>query len=298
MYSFLMLPATFDHGSKLKVSKQVIGILAVVVLTVGFSLTALLTFAIRNPLFQADAIFLPSLISCALGLLTIFYNFLISSRYVWNIPALLLIVASAVSTIVYGGLSIYTHRKIRIVRSQNLTPFSSMMPLQPETSRETLVSRWQDPGYYENYVRNMFPSSAPRPAPNTGYDPNSITEEEMQRQQMLMLLLQQTQVPGADANSSTFHIDWQGQDQDDSAPAQGFYAPNSSSVGSPWSGYPSSGHSRQRTNDDFRPWDGVWRNPVPVPAAGRGRDTSDQWGARPRSQEHREQRRREIESGR
>ena len=295
-----MLPATFDDDSKLKVSKQVIGILAVVVLTVGFSLTALLTFVLRNPLFQADAIFLPSLISCALGLLTIFYNFLTSSRYVWNIPALLLVVASAVSTIVYCGLLIYTHRKIRIVRSQHLTPFSSMMPLPPETSRETLVSRWQDPGYYENYVRNMFPSSARRPAPNAGYDPNSITEDEMQRQQMLMLLFQQNQAPGTDANSSTFHIDWQGQDQEDSAPAQGFYAPNSNanSIGSSWSGCPLTGHSRQGTTDGLRPWDGVWRNPEPAPASSRGRGTSAQWSARPTSQEHREQRRREIESGR
>ena len=74
---FLMLPITFDSQAQLRMSKAALGIFAVALLTAGFSFTALLCFAVRNPLFQADAVFLPSLTACAIGLLTIFYLSLI-----------------------------------------------------------------------------------------------------------------------------------------------------------------------------------------------------------------------------
>lgn len=293
---YLMLPATFDTDPLLRVSKSVLGIFAVALLTAGFSFTGLLSFAVRNPLFQADAIFLPSLMSCALGLLTIFYDFLISSRYVWNTPALLLTIAASVSIIVYGALLIYTHRKISAAKSHAIPGIS--MPMRP-TSMSSAGGAWQNSSYYENYNRNMYPTSSHEPQP-MGYDPNSITEEEMQRQQMLMLLLQKEQAPTPDPSQSTFRIDWQGQEPDD-APPHGYYAPQPQTA-YPQSAYPptayppQSGVSRQWTAE-LRPWDGVWRGPSAPSVRGRVPSAIDQW-QRASSREMRDERRREIEMGR
>ncbi len=294
-----MLPVTFDNNAQLRISPAALGIFAVALLTAGFSFTALLCFAVRNPLFQADAVFLPCLTSCVIGLLTVFYDFLISSRYEWNVSALLLTIAASVTTIVYGALLVYTHRRIGLIKARG-----SSMPLHPQRPDSLSPSNpWQEPTYYENYNRNMFPTSI-RETQSMVYDPNQITEEEMQRQQMLMLLMHREQAPTPDPSQSTFHIDWQqGQEQDDSAatPMNGWYAPQPQTA-HPLSAVPetaftavapSSGISRQWTGD-FRPWDGVWRGP-PLSGGGSGRVSSSirQW-------DHagsREERRREIERG-
>ena len=277
-----MLPRTFENDPLIRFSKAAIGIFAIAILTAGFCVSGLLAFAVRSPLFQADAIFLPSLTSCIVGVLTICYNFIISPRFYWNTPALLTVLAAALSTLSYAGLLFYTRRKISALRSRG----PSILRERSESgSMEASASRWQDPIYYENYVRNMFPASAHPSMQTTGYDPNSITEEEMQRQQMLMLLLHQPQASTPNASQSTFRIDWQGQDQDDLPPTHGYYAPHSASTAS--SAYPSTGTSRQWTNQQLRPWDGVWRDPVPAPSR-----------VRATSQELREERRREIEMGR
>ena len=302
---FLILPATFDTDPLLRVSKAVLGIFSVALLTAGFSFTGLLCFAVRNPLFQADSIFLPALTSCALGLLTIFYDFLISSRYVWNTPALLLTIAASLSTITYGVLLIYTQRKISSIKSRGAHAPLNLQGARPASLNSDAASamnyNYQAPGYYENYIANMFPASTrqmPQGSPG-GYDPNNITEEEMQRQQMLMLLLHREQPPTPDPSQSTFHLDWQPGEQEDGAPAHGFYAPNgqlntpgsayppSGHPGSAWpqSGYPNtaypqtawpqSGHPQsagypppqpgllRRLTEELPPWDGQWRGGGP-----------------------------------
>ena len=293
-----MLPATFEKDPKLRVSKELVGIFAVAILTAGFCFTGLLTYAVRNPIFQADSVFQPSLISCVVGLLTVPYDFLINSRYTLDTPAVLTVVAAALSTVTYAGLLIYTHRKIGIVRSRG-PPILPVESEQESVSRQPSESLWQDPAYYDNYIRNMFPASAPPPNQTTGYDATAITEEEMQRQQMLMLLLHRDQVPTPNASQSTFRIDWQGQEQDESAPTHGYYAPQPGSA-TTTSSYPLTGLSRQWTQESLRPWDGVWRSPAPAPAPppARGRAPLDQWSVRETSQESREERRREIEMGR
>jgi hypothetical protein len=288
---FLMLPVTFETNAQLRISKSALGVFAVALLAAGFSFTALLCFAVRNPLFQADAVFLPALTSCAIGLLTVFYDFLISSKYTWNTPALLVTVAAALSTIVYGGLLIYAHRRIGLIKARG-----SSMPLRPQSFGSS-TGPWQEPTYYENYNRNMFPTSVREPT-SMGYDPNQITEEEMQRQQMLMLLLHKEQPPTPDPSQSTFHIDWQGQEQEDGPPANGYYAPQPQTAYPPQSAhpetaFPQSGISRQWTGE-LRPWDGVWRGP---PQRGRASSSIQAW-ERAASRERREERRREIEAGR
>ena len=293
-----MLPNTFIADHKLRASQAFIGIFAVVILTAGFTITALLTCTVRNPLFQADVIFLPSLMSCGVGLLTVFYSFLINSRYVWNTAAILTTVAASVSTVVYATVLLRTHRKSKTRIANNPAPSMQSVPLRAESIASTTggTSLWQDPAYYENYVRNMFPTSAHPPAAVHGYDASLITEEEMTRQQMLMLLLPREQRPDRNTpnpSESTFRIEWQGQDQEELQPAHGFYAQASAST--PGSAYPLTAISRQFTNE-LRPWDGVWRGPAQV--QGRGRTDVETLNARSSSQERREQRRREIEMGR
>lgn len=295
-----MLPATFEKADdEIRVARAVISIFAIALLAAGFSITGLLCFAARKPQFQIESIFLPALISCIIGLLTVLYNFLVFTRYKWNTAALLLTVAAALGSIVYACLLVWTQRKIgrsrrgRGVRSdgplhRTSTPIS-LVPLNHKDSETTL---WQDPNYYSNYTRNMFPAAhapSPQPAQSGGYDPHSVTEEEMQRQQMLMLLLQNQQPastisPDPTQSSSTFHIDWQGRDDEDAGgPSNngGYYPPPPRSA-FPQTAYPGPG-------SEIRPWDGVFRAPPRV--------STTSGHERARSQEYRDVRRQEIERG-
>lgn len=273
---FLMLQVTWDTGKKLRLLRAALGIFAAALLTAGFSFTALLCYAVRNPLWQADTIFLPALVSCTLGLLTVFYDFLISGQNTWNTPALLTAVVAAWSAIIFGGLLIWTHRKLSVVktrgRSMPLRHVSvpSITPDAPLASATNAPPYrdpgWQENSYYENYNRNMFPTSVrePQPPQATGYDPNQMTEEEMQRQQMLMLLLTRDEPPTPDPSQSTFRIDWRDND-DDGAPANGYYAPSPQSAASRPSNSESSAYpypsSALGGEIGLRPWDGVWRGP-------------------------------------
>ncbi|GIZ46377.1 hypothetical protein CKM354_000950400 [Cercospora kikuchii] len=276
---FLMLPTTFDRDPQTRISQAVIGIFAVALLAAGISFTALLCFAVRSPEFQADSVFLPAFTSCSIGLLTVLYNFTVFRRYHWNTPALLVTVCAAVGTILYGGLLVWTQRKVGAAKTR--TQEQQLPVPMTHLPSESQTALTQEQVYQQNYNRNMFPTAysreGPPATPNTGYDPESITEEEMQRQQMLMLLLNKDSPSVPDTSSSTFRIDWQGREEEDT-PAGGWYAPQSSASSAyPQSAFPTPGISRQGTNE-LRPWDGVWREV-----------------RQPRSQDLREARRREIE---
>jgi hypothetical protein len=313
---FLMLPATYVKVDTLRVNQTAIGIFGLAILTAGFSFSALLTFTIRNPLFQADAIHQPCALASIVGLLTVFYDFIISNSYTWKTPTLLLAIAAGLSTIIYASLFLLSQRRISKIRSRpqpssgssihpltmtspSRTSFASpaATPYEPSTL-EPVESRrpstYQSPGFYENYIRNMYPTSAHSnnninnnnnnapgaPASSTGdlsYDPHSISEEEMQRQQMLMLLLANEQpAHQQQLQQSTFHIDWQGQDGDgDETPAHGYYAPGAGTTGSSSDGGVGTGGSwptppppapvqpqsspGKRWKGALKPWDGVWR---------------------------------------
>lgn len=307
---FLMLPVTFERDPVLRVAEAALGIFALALLTAGFSFTALLCYAVRNPLFRADNVFLPAFTSCALGLLTVFYNFLVFERYYWNTPALLVTVGAAVSTTVYGGLLIWAQRRVGIEKTRIQCLPVPMMQMGTttrnsagaETSHRPFA---QEQTYYSNYNQNMFPSAysrageglpqQPPPPLHTGggYDPNCITEEEMQRQQMLMLLLTREEQPASPhptTTSSTYQIDWQEEDAiTATTPTGGWFAPPPpmTATHTPSSSYSQSAkpfsasaqsNSSPITAQDLRPWDGVWREV-----------------RRPASQDLREARRREIE---
>lgn len=341
---FLMLPATYVDDNTLRVNQTAVGIFGIAILTAGFSFSALLTFTIRNPLFQADSIHQPCALASGVGLLTVFYDFIISTSYKWKTSTLLLAIAAGISTIVYTGLFLLSHRRISQIRSRPLQQIpSSIVPLrstspahsfaspatpyEPSTAPSERTSSYQPPGYYENYIRNMYPTSTRAPEPEPGelnYDPQIISEDEMQRQQMLMLLLANEPAPQGQqqqAQSSTYNIDWQDADADDS-PAHGYYAPgvgtNSSigtdtgfgtstgtGTGASWPAPPTQPEQRQSTTRRWakgalRPWDGVWRGVTRREEASRAlqqQNLQQQQQQQAASASGREERRREIEMG-
>lgn len=281
----LMLPITFDNDPKIRISPTALGIFAVVLLFAGFTLTVVLCSLVRDLLFQARFVLLPSLISCGLGFLTVFYCFLISGRYSWNVPALLTTIAAAVGAAIYAGMLLWTFRKISSVRSSSVSvPLN--LDFQPR-NLEPETQRWQAPQYYENYVRNMYPSAAAANEAVAQFDPNSMTEEEMQRQQMLLLLLKRDQMANASSSQSTFRIDWQGHDQEEAPPVNGYYAPRADTA-APASTLPQTSDMprpavTRQSPQEQRPWDrwnGLARSPNRT------------------SQDLRDARRREIEMGR
>ncbi|SMY28194.1 unnamed protein product [Zymoseptoria tritici ST99CH_1A5] len=214
---FLMLPATFERDNELRVPTQVIGIFAAALLTAGFSATLLVCIVVPNPLFQVESIFQPALAACFVGVLTVTYDFLFFKRYHWNTPAFLTTVAAGVSSVVYGILQIWTRRKINsIVKAKNhsmAVPLNMPGQSTPGMSTGDAESfRWQDTAYYDNYARNMFPSAMPPDSSTRSvFDPHTVPEEELQRQQMLNLLLAREQAqlspPLPAQDNATYHID-------------------------------------------------------------------------------------------
>jgi hypothetical protein len=281
-----MLPATFENTtpSDLKVPTQVIGIFAAALLTAGFSTTFLLCFAVPNPLFRIEAIFQPGLAACFVGLLTVVYDFLLFSRYRWNVPAFLTTVAAGVGCVVYGVCQVWTRRRVSAVgkkakedgmavplRMPSTTSASASAREREGTSTPGLLGaegngnteegrfQYQDTAYYDNYARNMFPSALP-PASNRGgseagtFDPHAVPEEELQRQQMLNLLLQQRELEqrgegtaGEGRGNATYRIDIPVPGEDDS-PSEGF----GMSIGRP---SPLSAHVRLAAASEVRAWD-------------------------------------------
>jgi hypothetical protein len=351
----LILPAVSEKEHTARISTAGLAIFGIALLTAGFSLTGLVCFAVRNPLFQVDAVFVPSLVVSILGLLTVLYDFVIFDRYTWGLPSLLLTIAAGVAGLTYSSFLILALRKTRTIRQGGNAAL--MMPHASTTGlvlEEVETGRWQGAAFYDNYVRNMFPTSINNnPSSNNGnsspnnsnhnrnpsaYDPNTITEEEMQRQQMLQLLLQRDNRPARTSHSErTFHIDWQaGRDDDDNAnppplaapfgstntssgipPSRGYYAPGhaaSQSVSSVNTAYvptPSSTMMNQqpppllrRITGDLQPWDGVWRTAAPVAAATNATSTGSNTNTMPPlmttawERQGREARRLEIEQGR
>lgn len=271
---FLILPSTFDSDAQLRVSKAALGIFGVALLTAGFSLTALVCFACRNESFQADCVLMPCLTSCILGLLSVFYCFIISKRYEWNVAALLVTIGAAVSIVVYAGLLIYTQRRIAALR-KNPSPINIPLAEQPGLNLASPGLTYHDQTYYNNHTQNMYPTSRPH-SQHPRIPPEELSEEDLMRQQMLMLLVAKPQ-PQAypDSSANTFNrIDFTPTDDEPpSLPAPGFYGYYAPSA---------SRHSSQQSwsQSTLQPWDGIWRGPT-IP-----------------NSVSREERRREIEQGR
>lgn len=272
--SFLVLPPTFDEYAQLRVSKTVVGIFGIALLVTGFSLTGLTCFVCRSRTFQADFVFLPSLTSCVLGFLTVFYCFIISSKFVWNVATLLIIAGSALGILVYAALFVQAQRKISAKRKVN-----EVINMRPEANSSSPGSSYHQPLYFENHFANMYPAARPKdssPMPHP-----ALTEEELIQQQMLMLLKNKAESqtnPSEHTSANAFNrIDFTPQDEpgfdfatSSNPPSYGRYTPV----------------PRGQGLEYLQPWDGVWRG-----------------NGRPPQQQHyqdfasRERRRREIERG-
>lgn len=287
-----MLPITFDNDPHIRISSLGFGIFALAMLLAGFCATILACVVVRDRAFQATEIFRQALISCILGFLTVFYNYMISSSFVWNIPAILTATAAGAGAITYATLLIRTVRRRTSpvsLASRSLAPSISISRHGSSPALEE-PSRYQSPQYYQNYIRNMFPSAAYEPSVTPSTNEQAITEEEMQRQQMLMLLLKQDQTPDPGTSSSTFRIEWQSQEQDNDTPVNNGYIAQGSNTTNSASSYSQSQYGSVPSSVSMRvpgglaPWDGVWRGVAQRPSY-HGRSGS------------REERRREIELG-
>ncbi|KAJ4373238.1 hypothetical protein N0V83_003532 [Neocucurbitaria cava] len=185
---YLILPGLYAKDPQLKVRQAVLTVFVVALLTAGYSFTALLCFACRNEVFQAEGVFLPALASSAFGLVSIAYNFALSNAYNWELSAISGTVISATATILYASLLLWTHRRI--------------VKMKQAGSRANL---WSEQSYYNNFVQNMYPTATTR-SPSQPREA-AISEDDRVNQQMALLLRKSDARPSPDANSATFRID-------------------------------------------------------------------------------------------
>lgn len=185
---YLILPGLYKNDPELKFSQAVLTVFVVALMTAGYSFTALLCFACRNEIFQAESIFLPALSSSALGLITIAYNALAYRNHEWGTPAISGIVISATSTVLYAGLLLWTYHRIAKLRKNG-------------SSRANL---WSEQSYYQNFIQNMYPAASRSPSAPPELQ---LSEDDRINQQMALLLMQKDNGPSPDASSATFRID-------------------------------------------------------------------------------------------
>ncbi|KAH7401247.1 hypothetical protein BKA66DRAFT_99202 [Pyrenochaeta sp. MPI-SDFR-AT-0127] len=270
---YLILPGLYAKDPQLKISQAVLSVFVVALLTAGYSFTALLCFACRNEIFQAEGVFLPALTSSAFGVLSIAYNFLLSRAHVWGTSAISGTVVSVLSTLLYSALLLWTHRRIRKTKGQ-------------AASRSNL---WSEQSYYSNFVQNMYPTAARSPPEPPQA---AISEDDGVNQQMALLLTRSDARPSPDANSATFRIDLP-EDREE----QERHARSQELVGTP--GQPHADWNRNRA--DSRP-DSLSEQQAWQQWQDRGRSTTRPPSAGGRSNHSRnlsrEERRREIELGR
>jgi len=148
-------------------------IAAIIILVVGYVLSLVVAITCPSWVFQLDILQVPCLTSSLLGLITVLYNLSTHSATTqWTNFAIAAVVLSVVSTLVYTIAALLTFRKIHIVRARD-----AMHRHSPESSTD-----------------KMMP------------------ETELQRQQLLRLLLQQEDAKkqSPDKNQQTFKLDWPG----------------------------------------------------------------------------------------
>ncbi|KAL8738427.1 MAG: hypothetical protein Q9181_000798, partial [Wetmoreana brouardii] len=171
MIGFLIFPTAFPSNMSEDLSSRGSGIAAGLLLAIGYSMAVVLVLACKSWLFQMDVIFVPCLFSSTLGL----FNVIIAlsthdgKQSRWSSSSIAAVVLAAISSAVYLTLTLYTFRNIHIVRA-----------------RDTMHRH---------------------PSDSQSYD--LLPEDEMQRQQLLRLLLQRenSKKSSEDVSQSTFRID-------------------------------------------------------------------------------------------
>ena len=108
----------------------------------------------------------------------------------WGTAAISGTVVSTTSTVLYGSLLLWTHRRIVKIR---------------ESSPHAPASLYNETSFYSNYIQNVYPTATNTPP--TSY-PQEIYLPEDRTNHQLALLLQKTDPgPSPDAASATFRID-------------------------------------------------------------------------------------------
>jgi len=189
---YLILPGLYAKEHELKISQAILSVFVVALLTAGYSFTALLCFACRDDIFQADSIFLPALGSSALGLLSIAYNFSASRSYVWGTAAITGTVISTTATLLYGFLVLWTHRRIIQMRD--------LQNGQQRSESAASGHLWSDPSFYTDWVTNGRGVAA---SSSSTYP----TEDDRINAHLARLLARKSDDGSPDAASATFRID-------------------------------------------------------------------------------------------
>lgn len=174
----------------MKVPKTTITILAIASLTLGWSLTPLLCFAVHAPSFRAEAIFIPGLSASLLGLAVILLNFALTDKYTWAFPATLGITASGISSIVYSVLIILNQAQIIKQRRKRdsggteieasllsgAAPVDHSQPSRSAWSTPHLPnSAWSTDGtYYGPSAPNGYQTPRRDSSPQSFHYPNSL----------------------------------------------------------------------------------------------------------------------------
>ena len=170
--SFLIFPSAFKQNSSLSISSKSATIAALVLIILGYVLSLVTSLICRSWIFQFDIIFMPCLSSSVLGLINVLYS--LSTR-----EKSLQWTSSSSVALVLSVISTLTYTTIALL-----------------TFRKIHIVRARDAmhRYHSDSTDAMMP------------------ESELQRQQLLRLLLQQEDAKqqSTDNGQSTFKIDWPG----------------------------------------------------------------------------------------
>ncbi|KAI4794993.1 hypothetical protein E4T44_12432, partial [Aureobasidium sp. EXF-8845] len=101
---FLVVPSIFDAEPQLRISKTVLGGFGVALLALGFSLAALTCFCSRSWAFSAEHVFIPCIFACLIGFLNVPYCFIISTRFQWNVIAMVTTIGAATTAFIFTVL--------------------------------------------------------------------------------------------------------------------------------------------------------------------------------------------------
>ncbi|KAF6232916.1 hypothetical protein HO173_008879 [Letharia columbiana] len=172
MIGFLIFPSAFKQNASLTISSKSATITAIVLLVLGYVLSFVTALICRSWIFQLDIIFVPCLSSSVLGLINILYSLSTHEKS-------LQWTSSSIVALVLSTISTLTYTTIALL-----------------TFRKIHIVRARDAmhRYHSESTDAMMP------------------ESELQRQQLLRLLLQQEDAKqqNPDNGQSTFKIDWPG----------------------------------------------------------------------------------------
>ena len=170
--SFLIFPSAFKQNSSLTISSTSAIIAGIVLLVFGYVLSVVTSLICRSWIFQLDLIFMPCLSSSVLGLINVLYSLSAHDKS-------LQWTSPSIAALILSIISTLTYTTIALL-----------------TFRKIHIVRGRDAmhRYHSDSTDAMMP------------------ESELQRQQLLRLLLQQEDAKQQhpDSGQSTFKIDWPG----------------------------------------------------------------------------------------